>query len=154
MSCMVRRIVLALLTLLLTGRAAVGQTTQPAPAAPAPSTTPVPALQAPDDVAPAAEWPVVVRKFAETLVSPAGSMVNSTALRPVIMKDCTVRRFDGGGMMLSDLTDRTAGALLVSARGYVAPVSTMAGDIAEDAAACKLLPEDIKGALMPGDVDG
>src|SRR5690348_8567208 len=90
MSTTVRRIVLAGLVLLLTGGAAAGQTTQPAPAsAPSPASGPaptLPAFQAPDDVEPAAEWPVVVRKFAETLVSPAGTMVNSAALRPVVMK--------------------------------------------------------------------
>src|SRR5438874_12762527 len=147
-----RLIVLALLTLLVTGVTAAGQTTRPSTPAPAPSAAA--AAQTSDDAAPAGDWPLVVRKFAETLCSDAGSSVNVAALRPLVRSDCTVRRFDGGGMMLTDLTERTAGAMLISARGYQSPVASMAADIAEDAAACKGLTDDAKAALTPGAVEG
>ena len=44
------------------------------------------AAQTSHDAAPAGDWPLVVRKFAETLCSDAGSSVNVAALRPLLDK--------------------------------------------------------------------
>src|SRR3954454_2577461 len=76
-----RLIVLAVLTLLVTGVTAAGQTTRPS----TPFTAPAPAAPATsDDAAPAGDWPLVVRKFAETLCAEAGSAANVAALRPLV----------------------------------------------------------------------
>jgi hypothetical protein len=132
-----RFIFVAMLALLLS-RAAAGQTTQPSSDASADNST-------------AGDWALVVRHFAEALSAEPASA--TTLLRPIVVRDCTVHRFDGGGSQLSDLLDHTAGATLVSARGYLAPVATMAADIADDASNCGELPDEVKKSLTPPDVE-
>jgi hypothetical protein len=133
----------AAIVCLATAAAALAQTTQPY-VQPAESSDSSGATVAGD-------WPIVVRRFAETLAAAGDNADRLALLRPLVRSDCVTRRFDGGGGTLVDLLDRAGGGTLVSARGYVTPVSSMAADIAEDAAQCAALPEDLKRALTPQD---
>jgi len=142
---------------LLPAARALGQTTQPAPAAlkspvavaaAAPSTTTAAAALA-SSAAPA-PWVQVVSDLTDALISDTNSTSSANVLEKLLPDEVKICQFGSPDADTRErLHQQTARLSLVAARAYPWPAETIASDLGSDIQNCDAIPEELRKEFVP-----
>lgn len=98
---------------------------------------------------PSEAWTSVVRQFANSLTDPNAA----DDCKANLSDDCAVRSFKDSANTVATLMARTSGANLLFARAYIAPVTSLASDVANSVGSIRAIPDSLKKLFIPADED-